>query len=174
MAISQSEGSIRASPITEIADSAQLTARPSTPSISVRTNPSRALSPRAFHHVPDLPAGWKAVFGTTTAVIPVFVSAAQLRMFYQKVARAAIDLDDSWRWTIQLGQLVLQLTSKDRRQSLVTRELIVATAMMLNEFAAQGFTDLFVARLWDEDGGGVVDIQLKITARVVDGMKISS
>ncbi|KAI4173752.1 MAG: hypothetical protein LQ343_002755 [Gyalolechia ehrenbergii] len=173
MAISQSESAIQASPITGSFDFAELTARYSIPSISVHTNYNRALSPRAFKKVPDLPAGWKAVFGTTTALMPVFMSAAQLRMFYQAVARAAIELDDSWRCTIQLGQLVLQLTSRDRRQRIVTRELIVATAMMLNEFAAQGFTELFIARLWDEIGGGVVDIQLRITTRVVDGMKIS-
>ncbi|KAL8932831.1 MAG: hypothetical protein Q9216_006653, partial [Gyalolechia sp. 2 TL-2023] len=171
MAISHNESADLARPITGNLDFAELTARSSIPKISVHTNHNRALSPRAFQKVPDLPAGWRAVFHTTTALMPVFMSAPQLRMFYQAVANAVMDLDDNWRRTIQFGQLVLQLTSRDRRQHIVTPELIVATAMMLSEFAAQGFTELFVARLWEETGGGVVDIQLRVTTRIVDRMK---
>lgn len=173
MAIRQSAGAISADPATASLDFTGLKARFSIPSISVHTNHRRELSPRVYKNVPDLPAGWKAVFGVTKALTPVFLSAAQLRMFYTKVAQAVLELDDNYRWTIQVGHLVLQLTSRDRRQKIVTPELIVATVMMLSEFASQGFTDLFVARLWDEVGGGIVDIQLRISSAVAEGTKVT-
>ncbi|KAL8954269.1 MAG: hypothetical protein Q9193_007309 [Seirophora villosa] len=90
-----------------------------------------------------------------------------------RCALSAAHMDDRWRWTIQVGQLVLQLTSRNRRQQNVTKELVLATVLMLNEFAKAGFTDLFFATLWHETGGAAVDIQLRVVERVVEGTKVT-
>lgn len=89
-----------------------------------------------------------------------------------RCALSAAQMDDRWRWTIQVGQLVLQLSSRNRRQQNVTKELVLATVLMLNEFAKAGFTDLFFATLWHETDGGAVDIQLRVVERVVEGTKV--
>ena len=152
----------------------ELTAKYSIPKIALQTTRNLALSRRKYKDVPSLPLGWKARFGTTTAMLPVIMTAGQLSNFYVQVARAALALDDRWRWTIQLGHLVLQLTSRDRTKNLVTRELILATVLMLREFAAEGFTDLFVAQLWHESEPGLaVNIQLRVVEGSVDVTKIS-
>ncbi|KAL8836613.1 MAG: hypothetical protein Q9170_002836 [Blastenia crenularia] len=174
LTIPPNSGTVQASTMTDNINLAEFSAKYSIPRISLQPkHHSRALAPRVFKSVPDLPQGWKAVFGTSKAMIPVYITAAQLRIFYAKIAYAALDLDDRWRWTIQIGQLVLQLTSRDRSKAVVTKELILATVFMLKEFANGGFTDLFVARLWDELDGTVVDIQLKVAAAAVEGMKVS-
>ncbi|KAL8651082.1 MAG: hypothetical protein Q9210_003463, partial [Variospora velana] len=103
------------------------------PNISVQNKYLHALAPRTFRKVPDLPTGWKAVFATTTTIFPITLSAHQLSQFYLQCALAATKLDgDRWRWTIQVGQLALQLTSRNRRNAIVTKELILATTIMLN------------------------------------------
>ncbi|KAL8922712.1 MAG: hypothetical protein Q9208_005025 [Pyrenodesmia sp. 3 TL-2023] len=132
-----------------------------------------ALAPRGFTKVPNLPPGWKAIYHTTTTIFPITLSAQQLRSFYTKCALAAVGLDDRWQWTIQVGQLVLQLTSRNRRNQIITKELILATVLMLNEFAKAGFTDLFFATLWHELDSTAVDIQLRVVARAVEGTKAS-
>ncbi|KAL8967919.1 MAG: hypothetical protein Q9197_005162 [Variospora fuerteventurae] len=148
------------------------------PIISVHNNKNKhlhALAPRTFRTVPDLPAGWKAVFTTTTTLVPITVSARQLSQFYLQCALAASTLDgDRWRWTIQIGQLALQLTSRNRRTAIVTKELILATTIMLNEFTKAGFTDLFFATLWHESVGLAVDVRLGVVGRAVEeGWKVS-
>ncbi|KAL9017873.1 MAG: hypothetical protein Q9185_004822 [Variospora sp. 1 TL-2023] len=151
------------------------------PIISVHNNNNNnnhlhALTPRTFRTVPDLPAGWKAIFTTTTTIFPITLSARQLSQFYLQCALAASKLEgDRWRWTIQIGQLVLQLTSRNRRSAIVTKELILATTIMLNEFTKAGFTDLFFATLWhDESVGLAVDVRLGVVGRAVEeGWKVS-
>ncbi|KAL8900959.1 MAG: hypothetical protein Q9207_005439 [Kuettlingeria erythrocarpa] len=144
-----------------------------TPKVSVSNGHPQALAPRGLSKVPGLPPGWKAVYHTTTTIVPVIVSARQLRAFYVKCALAAAHLDDRWQWTIQVGQLALQLTSRNRRNRTVTKELIVATVLMLNEFTKAGFTDLFFATLWHERDNMAVDIQLRVAARALEGIKAS-
>ncbi|KAL8987567.1 MAG: hypothetical protein Q9177_003232 [Variospora cf. flavescens] len=169
----------------------------SLPIISVHNNNNKhlhALAPRTFRTVPDLPAGWKAIFSkhvpgynlphretprpaglaTTTTIVPITISARQLSQFYLQCALAARKLDgDRWRWTIQIGQLALQLTSRNRQTALVTKELIMATTIMLNEFTKAGFTDLFFATLWHESVGLAVDVRLGVVGRAVEGWKVS-
>ncbi|KAI4207065.1 MAG: hypothetical protein LQ346_000783 [Caloplaca aetnensis] len=145
----------------------------SAPKVSVSIGHPQALAPRGFNNVPGLPPGWKAVYHTTTTIFPVTLSAQQLRSFYTKCALAAANLDDRWQWTIQVGQLALQLTSRNRRNQTVTKELIVATVLMLNEFTKAGFTDLFFATLWHELDHVAVDVQLRVAARAVEGIKAS-
>ncbi|KAL9601805.1 MAG: hypothetical protein Q9219_002295 [cf. Caloplaca sp. 3 TL-2023] len=154
-------------------DIVSLTARYSLPKISLQTNRNRALVHRAYKPVPDLPPGWRAIFSKSTALVPVSLSAPQLRDFYVKVARAVIDIDKRWQWTIQMGQMVLRFTSRDRSKPAVTKYLIVATVFLLKEFANSGFTDLFVARLWEESDGTIVDIQLTINLSGVEGVKVT-
>ncbi|KAI4180463.1 MAG: hypothetical protein L6R41_007224 [Letrouitia leprolyta] len=173
MAISQRTDATSASPIAASLVFSNLKARYSIPNISVHADRRRALSRRKYKPVPDLPAGWRAVFGVTQAIMPIFMTAPQLRTFYTQVAQSVLHLDNHWRWTFQMGHLVLQLTSRDRRRKLVTPELVVATVMMLTEFASGGFTDLFVARLWDEVDGGIVDIQLRISSQIAEGIKVT-
>ncbi|KAL8748960.1 MAG: hypothetical protein Q9184_007001 [Pyrenodesmia sp. 2 TL-2023] len=144
----------------------------SVPEVSVHKDHPQALAPRGFTNVPNLPPGWKAVYHTTTTIVPVTMSAQQLRSFYTKCALAATTLDDRWQWTIQVGQLALQFTSRNRRNQTVTKELILATVLMLNEFAKAGFTDLFFATLWHELHNMAVDIQLRVLARAVEGTKV--
>lgn len=150
---------------------AELAQQYSVPKITVHGNRPDALSPRGFKKVPGLPDGWKAVFRSTETIFPVMVSAKQLHTFYINCALAAANLDDRWRWTLQVGQLALQLTSRNRRNAIVTKELILATVLMLNEFAKGGFTDLFSASLWHEIDELRVDIQLRVVARAVEGTK---
>lgn len=145
----------------------------SVPEVSVYKDHPQALAPRGFKNVPNLPPGWKAVYHTTTTVFPVTMSAQQLRSFYNRCALAAMTLDDRWQWIIQVGQLALQLTSRNRRNQTVTKELILATVLMLNDFAKAGFTDLFFATLWHELDNMAVDIQLRVVARAVEGTKVS-
>ncbi|KAL9011644.1 MAG: hypothetical protein Q9173_003522 [Seirophora scorigena] len=145
----------------------------SIPKISVHKKGPPTLGPRGFREVPDLPEGWKAVFATTASIVPVILSAQQLRHFYMRCALAAAEMDDRWRWTIQIGQLVLQLTSRNRRQQNVTKNLVLATVLMLNEFTKGGFTDLFFATLWHEAGELAVDIQLSVVERAVEGTKVT-
>ncbi|KAL8723194.1 MAG: hypothetical protein Q9225_000460 [Loekoesia sp. 1 TL-2023] len=172
MAISQSDRTIPANTASSDSDLAELTTRYSIPKISFQTNQNRAISPRAFQKVPGLPAGWKAVFGTSIAMLPVIMTSQQLHMFYLRVAQAVLTLDDRWRWTFQMGHLVLELTSRDRKQ-MVTKELMLATIVMLRDFARGGFTDLFVARLWHESDSFVVNIQLRIASKAIEGLEVT-
>ncbi|KAI4113451.1 MAG: hypothetical protein LQ338_008172 [Usnochroma carphineum] len=151
----------------------ELASRHPLPNISVHQTTARALSSRAFYNVPDLPAGWKAVYAVTEAVVPIALSAKHLREFYKQVALAAVNLDDRWQWTIRMGQLALVFTSRNRRQPNVTRDLILATIVMLNEFTKAGFADLFSATLWHEVDGLAVDIQFRVLARAVEGTKVT-
>ncbi|KAI4087197.1 MAG: hypothetical protein LQ344_006943 [Seirophora lacunosa] len=172
MTISKSHRAIQMTSAPGHLNMTELANQYSIPQISVHKKGPPTLGPRGFRKVPDLPAGWKAVFATTASIVPVGLSAKHLREFYMRCALSAAQMDDRWRWTIQVGQLVLQLSSRNRRQQNVTKELVLATVLMLNEFAKAGFTDLFFATLWHETDGAAVDIQLRVVERVMEGTKV--
>ncbi|KAL8946236.1 MAG: hypothetical protein Q9222_007344 [Ikaeria aurantiellina] len=141
---------------------------------SVRVHSMHSVTSRGFKTVPDVPYPWKAVFTTTTSVQPVDISAKLLRGFYLQVVQSVLPgIDDRWQHTFQMGHIMLAITSRNRKEDLVTRELITAVCFMLNEFAKGGFSDLFFATLWHDLEGLAVDIQLMIMNRAAEGMRVT-
>lgn len=171
MIIPESNDTIQARAAPSDSSQTDLAHRYSIPKISVHDDHPYALSPRTFRRVPGLPDGWKAIFATTTTLVPIALSSKQLKRFYLEIALSAANLDDRWRWTIQCGQLALQFTSRNRGEPRVTKHLVLATVLMLNDFAKAGFSDLFVATLWHEMDGLAVDIQLMVSGVSVDTIK---
>ncbi|KAL8771368.1 MAG: hypothetical protein Q9194_004920 [Teloschistes cf. exilis] len=128
-----------------------------------------SLVPRtAYKNAPGLPPGWVATYSITNALLPLQYSARQLEVFYYTVIEAMeqdTGFPDKLRQTIQIGQLALVFMTGVKGRKYVTRNLIIATAMMLMEYAKGGFEELFLAKLMNEEEGLSVYIQLKIMDR---------
>ncbi|KAI4205945.1 MAG: hypothetical protein LQ350_000130 [Teloschistes chrysophthalmus] len=162
---------------------AAVSARSSPNSLDLVRHPSPYTLPRghvqADHHsslvartpyknAPGLPAGWVATYRITNALLPIQYSARQLEAFYFMVVQAMeqeIEFPDKLRQTIQIGQLALVFITGVKGQKCVTRNMIIATAMMLMEYAKGGFEELFFAKLTNDDIGMSLYIQLKIMDR---------
>ncbi|KAL8868155.1 MAG: hypothetical protein Q9174_005173 [Haloplaca sp. 1 TL-2023] len=133
--------------------------------LSTRELSPHALSARSIKNVPGLPPGWSATYSIIKSLHPVFLAAPQLCGFYKSVVDEVmkeIVFEDQQQFKVQCGRLVLRFMTGHTGQSLVTRELIMATAMYLYDLSMAGFTELFTARLYDEVNGLTVFIQLKI------------
>ncbi|KAL8993251.1 MAG: hypothetical protein Q9169_006489 [Polycauliona sp. 2 TL-2023] len=145
--------------------------------ISPDWNPTPQLRSRALDKVPGLPDGWKAVYGVITDLkgIPR-PSERRILKFYDQILTAAYENvlgPDSVRKTFHLGNLALQFQSRNRQQTNVTRELVIATIGLLLHFAETGFIDLFKASLEHVVDDLGVYIVLAVTDRLTDGFVIS-
>lgn len=132
---------------------------------------------RAYDRVPGLPDGWRAVYDVITELrgIPR-PSERRILKFYDQILDLAHDNlvgPDTVRKTFQLGNLVLQFQSRNRQQTNVTRELVIATIGILLHFGQQGFIDLFKARLEHAVDGLGVYIVLAVTERAIEGFRIT-
>ena len=138
---------------------------PSSQLLSTRIRHPHALSVRSIKTAPGLPPGWSATYSIIKSLHPVFLAAPQLCGFYKSVVEEVmkeITFEDQKQFKVQCGRLVLRFLTGHKGESLVTRELIMATAMYLYDLSQAGFTELFTARLTDETNGLSVFIQLKI------------
>ncbi|KAL9579681.1 MAG: hypothetical protein Q9212_004964 [Teloschistes hypoglaucus] len=121
-----------------------------------------------YKNAPGLPRGWVATYSITNALLPLQYSARQLEVFYYTVIQAMeeeTEFPDKLRQTIQIGQLALVFMTGVKGKKFVTRDLIIATAVMLMEYAKGGFEELFLAKLTNDEIGTSLYIQLKIMDR---------
>ncbi|KAI4246618.1 MAG: hypothetical protein LQ352_006366 [Teloschistes flavicans] len=135
----------------------------------VQADHHSSLVPRIpFKNAPGLPPGWVATYSITSALLPIQYSARQLEVFYYTIIQAMEDdkeFPDKFRQTIQIGQLALVFLTGVKGKKLVTKQIIIATAMMLLEYTRGGFEDLFAAKLMNDEYGTSVFIQLRVVDR---------
>lgn len=146
------------------------------PSISIRTNDPYQLSTRGFKPVPGLPDGWEAHYSTVRCLIPINVSSRGIQVFYNAILQALSDglvREDTVKRSFQLGHLLFQFQSKNRKEKLVTQELITAVIAMLMDYARGGFVDLFKAELSHQADGLAVFLVLQVTSSATKTLKIT-